>query len=443
MEIKEFKIVICGGGSTYTAGIVKNLLDEKRLGMKELWLYDIDEERQNKVAYLVREVVKENRPEVTVKTTTDPKEAFTDADFIMAQMRVGGLPMRVQDEQISLKHGVIGQETCGAGGMAYGMRTIYPMVQLIDYCEEYAKPTYWIVNYSNPAAIVAKATQKMRPNARIINICDMPVEIEARLAEILGCQMSDLEVDYFGLNHYGWFTKIRQNGIDVTEKLKEHVRKYGYISEASMNDVFLKDPDWVHTFKASAKIANYFPDYLPNTYYQYYLLGDDMYKYMDINHTRGMQVINGREVRVFAAADKLAKGEAVDMNQFYVGVHGVFIVNVVTSLAYDLRSRQLVMVPNNGCVENLPDDAMVEVPTYITSHGPEPIRVGAIPRFYKGLIEQQDACEGLLVEAAMEHSYVKALEAYTMNRTIPSANVAKEILDDMIEANKGYWPELK
>ena len=245
------------------------------------------------------------------------------------------------------------------------------------------------------------------------------------MAEILGCQMSDLEVDYFGLNHYGWFTKIRQNGIDVTEKLKEHVRKYGYISEASMNDVFLKDPDWVHTFKASAKIANYFPDYLPNTYYQYYLLGDDMYKYMDINHTRGMQVINGREVRVFAAADKLAKGEAVDMNQFYVGVHGVFIVNVVTSLAYDLRSRQLVMVPNNGCVENLPDDAMVEVPTYITSHGPEPIRVGAIPRFYKGLIEQQDACEGLLVEAAMEHSYVKALEAYTMNRTIPSANVAK------------------
>ncbi len=123
MEIKEFKIVICGGGSTYTAGIVKNLLDEKRLGMKELWLYDIDEERQNKVAYLVREVVKENRPEVTVKTTTDPKEAFTDADFIMAQMRVGGLPMRVQDEQISLKHGVIGQETCGAGGMAYGMRS--------------------------------------------------------------------------------------------------------------------------------------------------------------------------------------------------------------------------------------------------------------------------------------------------------------------------------
>jgi 6-phospho-beta-glucosidase/maltose-6'-phosphate glucosidase len=443
MEYKNFKIVICGGGSTYTAGIVKNLLDEKRLGMKELWLYDIDQQRQDKVAVLVKEVIKENRPEVELKVSTNPAEALKDADFIMAQMRVGGLPMRVKDEQISLKHGVIGQETCGAGGMAYGMRTIGGMLELIDLCEKYAKKTYWIVNYSNPAAIVAKATTELRPNARIMNICDMPVEIEARMAEILKCDLKDIEVDYFGLNHFGWYTNVRCKGIDVTEKLKKHVKKYGYMSEDSYNASLLKDADWVHTFKTSAKLMNYFPDYLPNTYYQYYLLGDDMYKYMDINNTRGMQVINGREKRVFEASDQLSKGEQVDMSQFYVGVHGAFIVNVVTSLAYDLRSRQLVMVRNNGCIENLPDDAMVEVPAYITSRGPEAVRIGRIPRFYKGLIEQQDACEGLLVEAVTEHSYTKALEAFTMNRTIPSANKAKAILDDLIEANKEYWPELK
>ena len=57
--------------------------------------------------------------------------------------------------------------------MAYGMRTIGPMVHLIDVCEKYASKTYWIVNYSNPAAIVAKATQTLRPNARILNICDI------------------------------------------------------------------------------------------------------------------------------------------------------------------------------------------------------------------------------------------------------------------------------
>lgn len=441
---KELKIVICGGGSTYTPGIVKDLLDQRqKININELWLYDIDEERQNKVALIVKEVIKTEAPEVVLKVTVNPKEAFTDADYIMAQMRVGGLKMRVKDEQICLKHGCVGQETCGAGGMTYGMRTIYPMVQLIDYCEEYASKKYWIVNYSNPAAIVAKATYKLRPKARIINICDMPVEIEARMAEILDCKLEDIESDYFGLNHYGWFTHVRCKGVDVTDKLKEHVRKYGYVSEASMNDALLKDPDWVHTFKNSALISSMFTDYLPNTYWQYYLMPDSIVDYMDINNTRGMQVINGREKRIFKAAEDIREGKPVDLQQFYVGVHGKFIVKVVESLIHDERSRQLVIVPNNGAIENLSDDATVEIPGYVTDRGVEPVRVGSIPRFYKGLIEQQDACEGLLVEAAIEHSYEKALMAFTMNRTIPSSLVAKKLLDDMIEANKGYWPELK
>ena len=154
--------------------------------------------------------------------------------------------------------------------MAYGMRTIFPMCELVDFCEEYACKDYWIVNYSNPAAIVAKAMHKLRPNARILDICDMPVEIEARMAEILGCELDDIEVDYFGLNHFGWYTSVRCKGVDVTDKLKEHVRKYGYISEASLNDALVKDPDWAHTFKNAATISTLFQDYLPNTYYQYY-----------------------------------------------------------------------------------------------------------------------------------------------------------------------------
>lgn len=441
--MKSYKIVICGGGSTYTAGIVKNLLEEKRISIKELWLYDIDKERQDKVALLVNEVVKDQNPNIILKVSTNSEEAFKDADFIMAQMRVGKLAMRVKDEQISLKHGCVGQETCGPGGMAYGLRTIYPMVELIDYCEKYASKNYWIVNYSNPAAIVAKATHQLRPNARILNICDMPVEIEARMAEILDADLSDLEVDYFGLNHYGWFTKVRCKGVDVTEKLKQHVAKYGYLTEKSYNEALLKDADWVHTFNNAKNIVNLFHDYLPNTYWQYYLLGDDIVKYSDINNVRGLQVIHTREKRVFDACEKIKNGENVDLKQFYVGVHGKFITDVVESLANDTRSRQLVIVPNNGAIANLPSDAMVEIPAYVTSRGPEPIRVGKIQRFYKGLIEQQDACEGLLVEAAIEHSYDKALKAFTLNRTIPSANVAKAILDEMIEANKDYWPELK
>lgn len=116
-------------------------------------------------------------------------------------------------------------------------------------------------------------------------------------------------MDYFGLNHYGWFTKVQCNGEDVTEKLKKHVAEYGYVSKASYEDALVKDPDWLHTFTNAKKIVNYFPDYLPNTYWQYYLLGDDIVDYMDINNTRGMQVIHGRETKIREAVKKLENGE--------------------------------------------------------------------------------------------------------------------------------------
>lgn len=316
------------------------------------------------------------------------------------------------------------------------------LLELIDYCEKYAKPTYWIVNYSNPAAIVAKATFRLRPKARILNICDMPVAIERNMAEILECDRHDLEVDYFGLNHFGWFTKVRLNGEDVTEKLKSYVAEHGYMPQNAKSDVLHSDPSWLHTYANAKNICSAFHDYLPNTYMQYYLLGDEIVKSSDPNHTRANEVMEGREKRIFDAVADYRAGKDVDLTKFFGGVHGEFIVDVAMSLAFDLRKRYLVMVENNGAVENLPSDAMVEVPAYITDRGPEPVRVGEIPTFYKGLIEQQEAVEKLIVDAAVEHSYEKALMAFTLSKTVPSLLVAKKILDDMIVANKAYWPEL-
>ena len=123
--MKTFKLTIAGGGSTYTPGIVKSLLDKKaEFKLEELRLYDINEERQRKVGILVKKVVETLDPDLKVIVTTDPREAFTDADFVFAQMRMGLYRMRELDEKIPLKYDVIGQETCGPGGLAYGLRTI-------------------------------------------------------------------------------------------------------------------------------------------------------------------------------------------------------------------------------------------------------------------------------------------------------------------------------
>ena len=166
--MKKFSIVIAGGGSTYTPGIVMMLMHSlDRFPIRSLKLYDNNPERQKVIADAVALAMKKVAPDVAFSYTTDPEEAFTDVDFCMAHIRSGGYPMREQDEKIPLRHGVVGQETCGPGGMAYGMRSIPDIMQLIDYMEKYS-PNCWMLNYSNPASIVAEACRVLRPNSKII-----------------------------------------------------------------------------------------------------------------------------------------------------------------------------------------------------------------------------------------------------------------------------------
>ncbi|MBM7585337.1 6-phospho-beta-glucosidase/maltose-6'-phosphate glucosidase [Bacillus pakistanensis] len=439
--MKTFKIAIAGGGSTYTPGIAKALmLKREEFPVSEIRLYDINEERQNQVALITEKVVNEFDSNVKIAATTDPEKAFSGADFIFAQLRVGGNVMREKDEKIPFSHGIVGQETCGPGGMAYGLRTITPMIELCDFAEQYA-PSAWIINYSNPAAIVAEALRKMRPNAQILNICDMPIGMMLRMAEILGCEKDEIEVDYFGLNHFGWFTDVYVKGESRMKELREYMSEHGLVTPEQSKDLQHSDADWIKAHRNVAKMLQLFPQYLPSSYLQYYLIPQTVVDQTDPAYTRANRVMDNREKNLFDSIKHLEQtGEF--MEGFNVGVHGTFIVDVAMSLAFDRRERFLLIVENNGAIPNLPADAMVEIPAYVTSRGPEPIRMESIELFYKGLIEQQLASEKLLVEAALEGSYQKALQAFSLNKTFPSAEVAKTVLDELIEANKDYWPAL-
>ncbi|WP_071396542.1 6-phospho-alpha-glucosidase [Bacillus tuaregi] len=439
--MKTFKIAVAGGGSTYTPGIAKALMLKKdEFPISEIRLYDVDAERQRKVALMTEKVVAEFDDNVKVSHTTNPKEAFEGADFIFAQLRVGGNAMREKDEKIPFSHGVVGQETCGPGGMAYGLRTIAPMIELCDFAAEHA-PEAWIINYSNPAAIVAEALRKERPNARILNICDMPIGMMLRMAEILGVEKDEIEVDYFGLNHFGWFTDVYVKGESRMEELREYMSVNGLVTPAQSKDLQHSDVDWIKAHTNVAKMLQLFPEYIPSSYLQYYLIPKTVVEQTNLDYTRANRVMDNREKNLFDSIAQLEEtGELKE--GFNVGVHGTFIVDVAMAIAYDKRERFLLIVENNGAIPNLPDDAMVEIPAYVTNRGPEPIRLNPISLFYKGLIEQQLASEKLLVEAAIEGSYQKALQAFALNKTFPSAEVAKIVLDDLIEANKEFWPVL-
>jgi maltose-6'-phosphate glucosidase len=300
-----------------------------------------------------------------------------------------------------------------------------------------------MLNYSNPAAIVAEATRRLRPDSKILNICDMPIDIMEKMADIAGLpSRKDMVVRYYGLNHFGWWSDIRDtSGSDLMPKIKEHVKKCGYSMAKANSNQHIED-SWNDTFLKARDVYAVDPDTLPNTYLKYYLFPDYVVEHSDPNRTRANEVMDHREKNVFDACRAAANRGTAKDSGLEADVHASYIVDLATAIAENTRERMLLIVPNEGAIENFDPEAMVEIPCVLGSSGYEKINMGRIPRFQKGLMEQQVAVEKLTVEAWIEGSYQKLWQAVTLSKTVPSARVAKLILDDLIAANADYWPKL-
>ncbi|MGL5978903.1 MAG: 6-phospho-alpha-glucosidase [Erysipelotrichaceae bacterium] len=443
--MKKYKICLIGAGSRYSSGILRMLVENKeRFPLEKIVLFDVEPERLAVVGEYTKLLCKEYYEGCEVVYTTNPEEAYPDIDFAFVQIRPGRLTLREQDEKIALRHGCVGQETCGPGGFAYGMRSIPAMIDIITKIREHA-PEAWIINYSNPAAIVAEATKRVfKDDHRIINICDMPIAITNFYAHVIGKQPSDLDVRYFGLNHYGWFTNLfdKVTGEDMLPKVREILK-----TPMEFADEQHTDKSWVETFGFLSTMINDYEDYLPNTYLQYYLYPKYIVSKEDPNYTRANEVMDGKEQREFemlkqAVANGKLKGTAYELKPVHTP-HSAYIVDLATSICNNENNIFLIMTENKGIVSNFSEGAMVEVPCRLGANGVEPLHVGEIPAFQKGLLETQYAYEKLTVDACLQGSYKYAKQALVLNRCVNDTQTAEALLQDYIIANKGYWPELK
>ena len=436
--MKQFSILIAGGGSTFTPGIILMLLDNlDKFPIRQIKMFDNDAERQAKVGDACAVILREKAPHIKFSYSTDPAEAFTDIDFVMAHIRVGKYPMRELDEKIPLKYGLVGQETCGPGGFAYGMRSLQGMKEMVEKVRSYSKDT-WILNYTNPAAIVALGIDRMFPeDKRILNLCDQPYSLLKSYAKILEVPQETLIPKYFGLNHFGWFTGLKGiNGNDYFDKLRFYLRDHDF----KPFNAEQRDKSWLDTYVRVNKYMNYFDEYIPTTYLQYYMFPTEIVQESDPKFTRADEAKLGREKEVFETC-KLAESKE-DMSGIKMLTNSVFgklMVEVAESIAYDLNNPFVVMVKNNGIIPNFPQDAIIEVDGTIGKDGAKGNYFGEISTFYKGLMENQYAYELLTVEAFMEKNYTKALQALTLNRTVVEPNKAKLVLDDLMEKNREYW----
>ena len=306
--MKKINVCIAGGASTWTPGILVGMIKKQAtFPINRLILFDNNPFRLEKMGEYARIVMRDYMPEVECTYTCDDKEAFTDVDYVFCQIRTGGFAMREKDEKIPLQMGVIGQETCGPGGFAYGMRSIRDMIELVAKIRRYS-PDAWILNYTNPAAIVAIALDRAYPtDKRILNICDQPLSLLLAYSRLLGdVDYKDMIPYYFGLNHFGWFTRIlnkSKNNEDITDRIKSEILCEGFAPA----DKEQRDPSWLVTYQSVKDMLELDPTYLPNTYLQYYLLPRQTVSHLNPEYTRANEVMNGREKRVFAECDLVIK----------------------------------------------------------------------------------------------------------------------------------------
>ena len=447
--MKQVNICIAGGGSTYTPGILIGLIKKKAsFPVKKIILYDNNERRLEKMGQYSEILMKEYYPEVELIYTTDITKAFKNIDFVFCQIRTGGFKMRELDEKIPLRNNVIGQETCGPGGFAYGLRSIRDMIDLVKAIRK-DSPDAWILNYTNPAAIVALALDQAFPDdKKILNICDQPISLLMAYARLLGdIDYKDMIPYYFGLNHFGWFTKIinKRNGEDIAPRIKQLIFQNGFAPA----DKEQRDPSWLVTYSAVKQMLELDSTYLPNTYLQYYLLPKETIAHLNPIYTRANEVMDGRDKRVYELCERVIRHQTTKIDDYVTrelnkkDAHGEMIVEIAEAIFHDQNRYYVVMVKNKGIIPNLPEEAIVEVLCTLGANGASPLYVGPVSTYYKGLIEQQYAFERLTCEAYFEGSYLKALQALTLNRMVVDMALAKKILDELIEANRNYWPEMK
>ena len=385
----------------------------------------------------IRLVLKTYSNETEVVFTTDPDVAYEKTDFVFCQMRVGKNEMRSFDEKIPLKHGLVGQETCGPGGFAYGMRSLGAMVEMVNQVRKHSKDT-WILNYTNPAAIVALGLDKVFPDdKRILNLCDQPYSLMRSYAKILGVEQKNLRATYFGLNHFGWFTELKDvDGNDYFDKLRTYLRDYDF----KPYNAEQRSKSWLDTYLRVNKYMNFFDEYIPTTYLQYYFFAEEIVAESDPNYTRADEAKDSREKEVWDICSKATNANSIDDVEIITNsVFGDLMIELAESIAYDLHNEFILMSRNNDIITNFSKDAIVEVSGTVGKDGAHPYKYGEIKPFYKGLMEGQHAYELLTVEAFLEKNYTKALQALTLNRTIVNPEKAKAVLDDLMEKNKDFW----
>lgn len=431
------KIVTIGGGSSYTPELIEGILKRYHImPVKELWLVDIEEgqEKLNIITDLAKRMVKKANVDMKIFATTNRKEAMKDADFITTQFRVGQNDARYLDESIPAKHGVIGQETNGAGGLFKALRTIPIILDIIKDAKEVA-PNAWIINFTNPAGMVTEAVLEHGNWNRFIGVCNVPHGMQKMVADLLKEPMEDVRIDFAGLNHMVFGLDIYLRGVSVKDKVLNELMGSQSFSMKNITDI-----PWSVDFIKGCKV-------LPCFYHRYYFQKEEMLEHLLEDYKKGQtraQVVMQVEKSLFEKYKDIHLDEKPEELQLRGGAYySDAACNLMAGLYNDDKTIQVVNTKNNGAISSLPDNVVVEVSCVITKEGPRPLSMGALPPIAQGIVSQIKAFEQQGILAAISGKYEDALVAMVMNPLVASEKIGQALLNEMLLANKKHLPQFK
>ena len=440
------RLTVLGGGGFRVPLVYRALAQDTRgagngsgTDVREVVLYDTDARRLRVVAAVLASMpLPGGGP--SVRLTDDLDDALRGADFVFSAIRVGGTAGRVADERIPLAEGVLGQETVGAGGVLYGLRTLPVAIGIAERVRAVA-PSAWVINFTNPAGMVTEAMSRVL-GPRVIGICDSPVGLVRRAARAAGADPDapGFTYDYLGLNHLGWLRRMSAtpDGPDLLPGLLADPRALGGFEEGR-----LFGASWLAALGS-----------LPNEYLHYYYFEREaLAAVRSAAATRG-EFLDARQEAFLAAADAapgsayalweaarrereetyMAENRAAtggwerDPHDLDGGGYDRVALALMRAVARDERTTLVLNVPGGGTVPFLDADAVVEVPCEVGAFGARPLPVAAPDEHQAGLMLALKAVERAAIEAATTGSRAAALRALALHPLVDSAAAADRIL---------------
>jgi alpha-galactosidase len=440
------RIVLIGAGSAvFTKGLIADLI--RLHWTAEVTLVDVDPSALDIVYRLAAKMVAATNAPITLRATTERRAALPGATVVICTVGVGGRRAWEQDVFVPRKYGIYAPvgDTVGPGGSSRSLRMIPVMVEIARDVLDLA-PDALFFNYGNPMAPICRAIRKAT-GANVTGLCHGVVHVARYLAHKLSVQPSQLQYTAVGINHLTWFTSVRSDGQDALGRLRAIAAEKAAqpLRQATPNDNPFASLDddpfswqlmhWFGAFPAvlDRHVTEFFPQFFRDGSYWGCKLGVDTF------HFEGTIAEGDEEfalMRAMAADPAPLDPASIERDE---GEHEQ-VMDIIDSIRHDRRLVFSANLPNTGQVSNLPRQAIVESPCVADAEGLHAITLGSLPSGIVGTLATRYQWVETIVEAALERSRDKFIQALVLDGAVSSLDGAVALADDLLAAQAAHLP---